>query len=74
MPTASLEYSTNEHLKEVVVVIVLRKKNTKPSTRARAHAVPMRPNQGGGLEARRNLDQKTSVFEALAEFRRFPKF
>jgi hypothetical protein len=34
----------------------------------------MRPNQGGGLEARKNLDQKTSVFEAIAEFRRFPKF
>jgi hypothetical protein len=37
-------------------------------------AVRVRPNRGCGLEARKNLDQETSVSEALAEFRRFPKF
>jgi hypothetical protein len=30
--------------------------------------VPMRPNQGCGLEERKNLDQAMCLFERLREF------
>jgi hypothetical protein len=36
----------------------------QPSFRARAHPMPVRPNQGCGLEERRNLDQKMCCLSA----------
>jgi hypothetical protein len=35
----------------------------KLNIRARAHALPMRPNQGCGLEERKNLDQAMCLSE-----------
>ncbi len=45
----------------------------KPRIRTRAYAVPKRPNQGCGLEARSFWDQEMSLFEPQASFDIFPK-
>ena len=46
-------------------------KNLSPVKARCCGAVPAPPDKSTGLEARKNLGSETSVFEALAEFRRF---